>query len=361
MLDRGIEYLPSTDDMNERARTGAGMATPELATLLAYAKRSLRQWLLDSELPDWGDFADVIKGYFPRAVVERFGDLIADHPLRRELVATIVANRVVNSEGVTFVTRLMAETGAAPEQVVRSYHIARDVINATERWRDVEALVGTIPADLARRLMVGIDELVESVARWYLTNPTNQFMSAIIATAKPDFEQLDEMIAQSGPAQWRSERDELVGDLMVQGVPEKLAHRHIYQQELVHAPDMIEVAHHTNRSVKEVADVFLLAGAAFEIDWLESQLALLPIANRWQRRAIQTVEDDLVLLRRQLAENIFSEAESSDPHTALEHYLVARTHELGRLTRFMRDLAGDGVTDVAAVIVAIRQIRNLAT
>ena len=68
-----------------------------------------------------------------------------------------------------------------------------------------------------------------------------------------------------------------------------------------------------------------------------------------------------MLLRRELAENIFHEAESSDPHTALEHYLVARTHELGRLTRFMRDLAGDGVTDVAAVIVAIRQIRNLAT
>jgi len=361
MLDRNIEYLPSTDDMNERARTGAGMAPPELAVLLAYAKRSLRQWLLDSELPDWGDFADAINGYFPQAVVDRFGDLIADHPLRRELVATIVANRVVNSEGVTFVTRLMAETGAAPEQVVRAYHIARDVINATERWCDVEALVGKIPAELARRLMLGVDELVESVARWYLTNPTNEFMSAIIAEAKPDFEQLDEMIAQSGPAQWRSERDQLVGDLMVQGVPEVIAHRHVYQQELVHAPDMIEVAHHTNRSVKEVADVFLLAGAAFEIDWLESQMALLPIANRWQRRAIQTVEDDLVLLRRQLAENIFSEAESHDPHTALEHYLVARTQELGRLTRFMRDLAGDGVTDVAAVIVAIRQIRNLAT
>jgi len=73
------------------------------------------------------------------------------------------------------------------------------------------------------------------------------------------------------------------------------------------------------------------------------------------------VQDDLVLLRRQLAEAIFAEADSDDPHTELEHYLVARTHELGRLTRFMRSLAADGVSDVAAVIVAIRQIRNLAT
>ena len=81
--------------------------------MVAYSERSLRDWLLESELPDWGDFADAACEYFPAEVVRRFGDLIPEHPLRRELVATIVANRVVNSEGVTFVTRLMAETGLA--------------------------------------------------------------------------------------------------------------------------------------------------------------------------------------------------------------------------------------------------------
>jgi len=362
MLDRSIEKLPATDDMNERARTGAGMATPELATLLAYAKRSLRRWLLDSELPDWDDFAGVVDDYFPAKVTGRFGHLIADHPLRRELVATKVANGVVNSEGVTFVTRLMSETGAPAELVVRAYHIARAVIDAPRRWADVEALIGRIPTDVARKLMVGIDHLVESVARWYLTNPSEEIMSAIIAKARPDFERLDETISESGPEQWREEHDKLVGDLMVQGVPEAIAHRHIYQQELVHAPDMIEVAHQAERSVKEVADLFLMIGGAFEIDWLEVQLSTLPIANRWQRRAIQTVEQDLVLLRRELAESVFaSAAASEDARQALDGYLVARTHQLGRLTRFMRNLAGDGVTDIAAVIVAIRQIRNLAT
>jgi glutamate dehydrogenase len=360
-LDRGIELLPSTDEMNERARRGEGMTAPELAVLLAYSKRSLRDWLLDSDLPDWGDFDDVGRDYFPAEVVRRFGELIPEHPLRRELVATIVANRVVNSEGVTFVTRLMAETGAAAEQVVRAYHIARDVTDASSRWRAVEALVGRVPANVERELLEGIDGLVEDIARWYLTNPSAAFMSEVTANAKPAFDEMAEIIAEMGPPQWRSDRDDAVAVWTNQGVPRDVAIRHVYQEELVHAPDVIEVAHRTDRSVRDVAQMFLLVGPVFEIDWLEDQVAGLPAAGRWHRRAIKTVEDDLVLLRRQLAERILAGSGTAAPPVALDHYLVEHTHELGRLTRFMRSLAVDGVDDVASVIVAIRQIRSLAT
>ena len=47
-------------------------------------------------------------------------------PLRRELVATIVSNHVVNALGPTFVSRLVAEQGAEPADVVRALpHRAR--------------------------------------------------------------------------------------------------------------------------------------------------------------------------------------------------------------------------------------------
>ena len=352
MLDRSIERLPSSDDMNERARNGVGMTAPELSVLLAYAKRSLRKWLLESDLPDWDDFGHTTDEYFPAQVRARFGHLIPEHPLKRELTATIVANRVVNSEGVTFVTRLMAETGAAPEAIVRAYHIARAVTEAADRWQAVEALVGQVPTELVRDLMQSIDDLVESVARWYLSNPHAYYMRDEIAEAKPAFEELAVAMVESAPAEWRRERDVEVEQWAAFGVPSLVAHRHIYQSELIHAPDIIAVARATDRSFREVSEVFLLTGSAFEIDWLESQVEELPVSTRWQRRAQQTVSEDLVLLRRQLAEKILTQSTSPDAHTALEHYLVARTHELGRLTRFMRMLAGDGVTDVASVIVA---------
>ena len=59
-----------------------------------------------------------LRDYFPGRVVERFGHLLGEHPLRRELIAMVNANMVVNSLGPTFVSQLGAERGAEPADVV---------------------------------------------------------------------------------------------------------------------------------------------------------------------------------------------------------------------------------------------------
>src|SRR3569832_602475 len=107
-----------------------------------------------------------MRGYFPPAIVERLGHLLSEHPLRRELVATIVTNHVVNALGPTFVSRLVAAQGAEPAAVVRAYRIARDVSGAVLRWAVVELLAG-VERQAQWTLLEGVDELVEATARWY--------------------------------------------------------------------------------------------------------------------------------------------------------------------------------------------------
>ena len=125
LLERPIEFLPTTEEMAERHRQGRAMERPELCVLLAYAKRSLKTSLLESSLVDDPYLDRELRGYFPPKVVERFGHLLGRHALRRELVATIIANDVVNSQGITFVSRLCSETGAEQAEVVRAYYVAR--------------------------------------------------------------------------------------------------------------------------------------------------------------------------------------------------------------------------------------------
>ena len=48
LLDRELEALPATDELAERQRQGRGLTRPELAVLLAYAKRSLYPKVLAS-------------------------------------------------------------------------------------------------------------------------------------------------------------------------------------------------------------------------------------------------------------------------------------------------------------------------
>ena len=360
LLDRDLERLPSTDEMTERSHRDEGMMSPELSVLVAYSKRSARDWILDSDLPDDPAFDDDLARYFPAPVVDRFGHLVADHPLRRELVATIIANEVVNSQGITFVTRLMAETGVPPDKIVMAYRTARAVTDAVNRWQAVEALFGTVSSDLSRELLADVDSLVEDVTRWYLGHPDARPTGERVGDTTVALRELAEAIAEVGPAEWRNEREAEALELVAIGVPKDVAQRHVYQGQLALAPAIIEVASITGRPVRDVAEVFLLVGTAVDIDWLDQQVQRFPATTRWQRRAVQVVQDDLAVLRRELAESVLVSHPELPAKGALDAYIVARESVLGRLAEFIHMLAVDGVEDVASVVVAIRRIRSLA-
>jgi glutamate dehydrogenase len=356
-LEREVEFLPTGEEMSERRAKGSGMVRPELAVLLAYAKRSLAAALLRSDLPESEYLERDIRRYFPPLVVERFGHLLGEHPLRRELNATILANDVVNSQGVTFVTRLMAETGAQAADVVRAFRIARDVTGAVARWADIESLDGVVDPDVQDELMAGVDWLVETTSRWWLVQEAGARIGATVEGASGAFAELSSVIDRVGSESWREEHEQHVLGLVERGVPEPLARRHAFQGELVHGPDIISVARDSDRPVEDVARTFFLLGERLEIDWLEFRLEEMPAATKWQRWAIQSMEDDVFLVRRQLAERVIAEGGTAPVEEAVDRFLERRAERVARLQRFMKGLATEGVTDLAQLTVALRQIR----
>ncbi|MCP3994465.1 MAG: NAD-glutamate dehydrogenase [bacterium] len=361
LLDRAIEYLPSSDEMADRARSEYGLTKPELSVLLAYAKRSLYEALLESDLIDHPHFLADLRSYFPQRVMTRFGHLVEEHPLRRELIATILANQVTNSEGITFVVQLMDQTGADPAMVVKAYRIARTITGAQRRWSELESEVGSLEPELIRTLLDNVDWLVEITTRWFLNNsPGHGPLDEAITAFAADFAALSESIGTMGAAAWHDARKSTAESLVSRGVPEAVARDHAFIEDLVHAPDIIELSQHTGRSVAEVSGVFFRLGKAIRIDWLEKQISEIKPADRWERLAKQAAESDLVSLRRRVAEKVLARAGSRAPRDAVRKYLSERAQAHGRTLVFMRQLAAEGVDSVDAVIVATRQIeRNM--
>jgi glutamate dehydrogenase len=359
-LDREIEGLPSTEAMMERSRDGIPMARPELAVIMAYSKQQLTKDLLASDLPDSPEFSDDLRDYFPTPIVDRFGDYIVRHPLRRELIATIVANQVLNSQGSTFVSRLEAEMGASPAQIVRAYRIAREVTLAGQRWAAIEELTGILDPAVQREMLLGVDDLVETITRVFIAQPSDASMSELIDLYGKGFNELSGEIQSIGPKRWQVQNNEAAQELIDHGAPPELAYRHAYQDELVHGTDIVDVANTTGRPVLDVAKAFFRAGQSFHIDWLERQLDGLPADTRWQRWARLSLAYDLMALRRQIVERIFDESPESDADAAVDAFIARHLEQEGRLTRLMRMMRRDGVTDTAAVTVAIRQIQALA-
>ncbi len=360
LLDRRRERLPSPREMEKRRASKRRMARPELCVLLAYAKRSLKLALLDSPMLDDPFLDEEIRSYFPAKLVERFDHLISRHPLRRELLANLVANDVVDAQGITFVSRFSAETGAEPAEVVRAYWIAKRVAGARERWGVVESLDGVLDPATQNELMVGVDRLVEHMALWYLLNAPGAPIGETIKKAAPSFAELAAVLDRTGSDEWREARLAEARRLEELGVEPELAHRHAFQPELAHGPNIIAVAEQTGRPIAEVAQAFFLAGERLHIDWLEQRLEALPDQTSWQVRAAEVMSDDLMSARRDAAANVLANG-AGPVADSVQSYLDSHVAASERLNRLISALSREDPPSLAALTVAIRQLRGLVT
>jgi glutamate dehydrogenase len=135
----------------------------------------------------------------------------------------------------------------------------------------------------------------------------------------------------------------------------------VYQPVLVHGPAVVDVARDTGAPVADVARAFMLVGEAVFLDRLETRLSSLRATSRWHRWAIQALWEDLALVRRELAERVVRRAAGGDIDEALDRFLGERSEALDRFSRFMRTFALEDVNDVAAMTVAVRKLRAVAT
>jgi len=91
------------DPEKQVSSSSLGLTRPELAILLAYAKNNLHRHLMvslkDSDLPLFDSY---FIGYFPKTLQDRFPDDLLNHPLKKEILVTVLANDVMNRMGPCF-------------------------------------------------------------------------------------------------------------------------------------------------------------------------------------------------------------------------------------------------------------------
>jgi glutamate dehydrogenase len=315
--------------------------------------------LVRSTLVDDEYLVNDLLSYFPETISSLYEELLLDHPLRRELIATIVSNDVVNSMGATFVSRIAARSGNTVAEIVKAYRVARDVSGALPRWEAVEALAGKIPNDLWLELMTGADRVVAALTRRYLVRLPADTVGEGVAADMAGFSDFEDALPDSGPKEWQQAHEKEEYEMSEAGVPPDLARRYAYRRQLVHAPDAIVLANQFDRDVSEVAEVMFGAGQAVGLDRLEEMAAGYNFTDGWQRWALEALEDDMVGIRRQLTERVLEKAGNDTPAEAIARFLDAQDAPLRRLDHFLDNL-GDGQPDnLAPLMIGVRQLRSM--
>ncbi len=170
LLDRAVEYLPDDMALDERRRRVQPFTRPELAVLLAYAKLSLYDDLLESSVPDDPYLARELGRYFPKEIAARFPDALEHHRLRREIIATHLANSMINRGGPSLLVRIADQTGATASQTAYAFTAVRDSYGMTDLNGAIDALDNKISGALQLELYAAVEDLLLDRIVWALRN-----------------------------------------------------------------------------------------------------------------------------------------------------------------------------------------------
>jgi glutamate dehydrogenase len=360
-LNREIEFLPSDDAIAERKTAHQGLAAPELAVTMAYCKIHTYSELLESDLPEDAYLAHDLERYFPAPLPERYAEQMRDHRLRREIIATVVANQLVDRAGTTFVFRLTEETGAPASLLARGYAVAREVFEMRPFWEQVEALDNRVAARRQLEMLIEGRRLVERATRWLVrANPRGIEIEAATHRYAPCVA----VLSDACPGVLGSEDQEAFGaraaELEAAGVPGDLARCTASMPRLLAVFDLVEVATATGRPFEEVMATYFAIGSRVVLTWLRDRILELPRANRWQALSRAALRDDLNSLHRELTQQVLESApDGAAGDTAFSAWRSHNASAVERALGILDDIRASRTYDTTTLPVALREVRNL--
>jgi glutamate dehydrogenase len=358
-LDRAVEFLPDDLALAERERRGEGMTRPEISVLLAYAKLDLDHRLLESAIPDDPYLHNELDRYFPPRLRELFPDAIGAHKLKREIVATQVANAMVNRAGPAAITRLADETGADAATIAAAYMATRDCFGLYDFNGEIDALDGTVKNTVQLALYARLQDLLMSRIVWFIRNVDllGGSLTAVVARFQPGVAAIGAGLDDLLPASAVEARQQRARQMMADGVPVSLAERLAGLSELAVAPDIVLVAERTGKPVRDIAATHFALADQCRLGAIARAAEDVVTTDYYDRLALDRTVDAVGVHHRRLTAQVVSTGGVGAEGVA--RWCESRGAIIGRIRDAVEGLVASGVT-LSKLMVAGSLLADLA-
>ncbi len=362
LLDRQIEFLPTDEQITERIKMGTGLSSPELSVLLAWSKIALTDDLMATSVDADAWAKEALAEYFPPDLRSRYGDRLDEHPLRKEIVITMLANDIVNHGGITFVHRAVEETGASIEEIARAYVAVRQIFDLDGIWQEIEALDRVAPTAAQNALYLEVRRLLDRSVRWVLTTRGGVLdVSALIGGVHPVVHALTSKVPDYLRGTEQQRLKQRADDFVALGAPEPLAIRVAACLDQYSLLDVADIAAREKEDPASVADLYFAVSERFGVDALLMQISNLDRADRWSALARGAVRQDLYAAQAGLTVRVLRRTDKGlSPEDRVAEFEKANPEGLARARGTLDEIRASGPPSLATVSVALRLLRNVS-
>ncbi len=292
-LDRSLEFLPGTGELEERIAKGRGLTSPELAVLAAYSKNTLMKSIRHSTLVRDPFLSSVLTGYFPAPVVQKLGNEISRHPLRDDIVATVLANDVINIGGITSVFRLMEETSADEVDAVKAFVVASELFGLRGLSAGLVQMCADLPAEKWSRIYLDVRRVLDRAMRWFIQYDHQLPLEECLNLYRPVVEALRHDLPELLKGQEKDEVARLMDTASTWGLPADVVRTWGELRDAFTLLDIARVRQLTGEPLESIAPVYFAVRDRFRIEALLDHADELPRATKWEAMARATLRDDI--------------------------------------------------------------------
>jgi glutamate dehydrogenase len=357
-LNRTLEFIPDDEEIADRVSKDKGLTRPELSVLLAYSKMVLKEDLVHPEVTDNSYYDQLLINAFPEQLHKKYQEQMQQHPLRAEIIATKLANKMGNDMGFNFVNRMQEETGATVTEIANSYTISCAIFELEEFWKKIEVLNNKISTSIQTEMLFQYRRTVRRVTRWFLRHRNKSLsIEQSIALYKPTFailsKKLNSFLIESELEQLKR----VENDLVVANVPKNIAVRISQLSTIFSALDIAEIADEDGRDVELVASLYFKLGVRLDLHWFLDQITRQPVGNHWQALARASFREELDWQQRSLTAVVLRcdcSATAKDLDDMLEAWVNTNAQPLDRWKNILADFKVGQTHEFAKFSVALR-------
>lgn len=361
IMDRSLESLPDDEEFATLIAAGSELTSPELAVLLAYSKNWLTANLNRSNLSADPWFRSTLLGYFPPALRERFPDAIDSHPLRAQIINEVVANSLINVGGITFVYRVIEETGASVTQVVRAATAAMGVFEIRGMWDWINSLDNTVPTKAQTTLQLETRRLLDRATRWFLQFRGGELdieaeVETFRSTVADHAHEVPTVLKGQEAVRFRRR----VQRFTEAGAPDELAREAAAALDIFALLDITDVCRRTGEDASTVIPLYFELTDRYDLDHTLVRITDLPRGDRWTSLARQALRTDLYQVIAALTSRVVRATDPRLPSLSrVEQWEAMHAEGVSRARTTLQEIASVENPDLATLSVCLRVLRNL--
>ena len=361
-LDREIEFIPSDEEITEKIAEKKSLTRPEISVLLSYAKMVLKEEFYNPNIYNDEYFINnLLIKYFPKLIQEKYHEEIKSHALYKEIIATQLADQIVNDMGVNFVYRIQEETGSSSSEIGICYTIAKEIFCMSDIIEKLYELGQSITAEVKYEILHKFRRHTRRVCYWLLRNRDKDMSIAeTINKYRPTYHALKKDITSWLMDEEVQETSEVVYKYEQERVSHEVAFVTASFGRLFSAMDITEIALNSQQPTLIVGELYFRLRAKCQLYWLLEQINQQSVSNHWQALARSAFREELDLSQKELTITALKiSSDSKKINDNLEQWFDYNHLALNRWNHMLSDFKIGSTHEFAKFSVLLRELRIL--